>query len=259
MGTTAVEAPLGVLRSPLALMFIGRQLWSQYAGTFSWILLIFLAVAYTAWVLLEAYFRSGILTGGTRNFRLFIASSMLKQLLLAVITTLILVIAFGQYLTTPIAEWNSLWGDSTGPALITGLIFIALWFALTLVETLVRASAVDLLGRDLFAISGLIATLVLFEAMIAGSAIGVGIILMSFVSNATGVLLLLSAGIVAIVVLNVLHSYLLVVRYSALDVLRRTSSVPPGPGIIEHVDEFRDDSHPGFWFPVHPTDRATHS
>src|SRR5215470_14223544 len=68
LGATEVHAPAAVLRSPVVLMFLARQLWSRFAPTILWIFSAFLAAAYLAWILLEAYFRSRVLADLRRPF-----------------------------------------------------------------------------------------------------------------------------------------------------------------------------------------------
>jgi hypothetical protein len=266
-GSIGIQAPAEALRNPVALMALAREIWGRYSGLFVSILLVFLITAALSWILLEAYFRSGILPdhhtsffqSATRYFKRFIVSSALKQALMMVLSIPISVIVFGPYITAPPAEWRNLWLDSRGLLIVAGLISIALWLVVTIFETAIRADVLDLLRRDIFTVAGLIATLLIFEGMIVASAVGLGIIMMSFVTDAAGVLMVLMVAVGTLIVLNILHSYLMVVRYSTLTVLSRTSSVHLGTGIIGHVDEFRDSSHTGFWFPVHPTDRTPHS
>ncbi|HKD38633.1 MAG TPA: hypothetical protein VKB78_17595, partial [Pirellulales bacterium] len=262
-----IQASAEAVRNPVALMLLARQLRDRYAEMFVWIFLVFLITAALSWILLEAYCRSGILPdsrasffqSAARYFKRFIVSSALKQGLMIVLSIPISVIVFGPYITAPPAEWRNLWLDSRGLLVVAGLIGIALWLVVTIFETAIRADVLDLLRRDVFTVAGLIAILLIFEGMIVASAVGLGAIMMSFVTDAVGVLMVLMVAVGTLIVLNILHSYLLVVRYSTLTVLSRTSSVHLGTSIIGHVDEFRDSSHTGFWFPVHPTDRTPHS
>ena len=136
---------------------------------------------------------------------------------------LMLLIVFGQYLRTPVHEWPALWSDSSGVALIAGMLVVAIWFVLTVFETILRINALDVLGRDLFTVTGVIGTLILFEGLLIGSGVRVGIIALSLVSGITGAGLLLIAVVAAIVLLSIVHSYLLVVRYCAIAVLDNAS------------------------------------
>jgi hypothetical protein len=266
-GSIRLTAPGGMWSNPVSLMILARQIWSRYASMVSWVVVVFVGLAFISWMLLESYFRSGFLANSDdaffenagRHFKVFIASSTLKQLLLAAFSTLMLLIGFQPYLTTPIGEWSGLLADSRGAILIAIGMAAVVWFVLTVFETAIRSNSVDELGRDLFLVAGVIGTLVFFEAMMIASALALAVIVASFVTDAKGTAMLVIGGLCAAALLTLLHTYLMIVRYSALHVLARTSSVPQGPGIIGHVDEFRDRSHPRFWFPVHPVDRTPHS
>ena len=267
LGTIEVSVPAERLKNPVALMLIARQLWTQYSVQFVGFVASFLIVSAVTWVVLEAYFRSGALAdenvpffeNTSRHFRHFIATAVLKQLCLIGLFTLMAAIVLGPLWTAPLGEWRQLWSECVSPLLLAAAVAGILWFVLTVFETVLRLDALETFGRELFTTVGLIGVLVLFEAMMAGSVIGVGIIAMSFVSDTAGLWLLLSGVILAAIVLTVLHSYLIVVRYSAMTLLARTSLVPEGAGIIGHVEEFRDDSHSRFWLPIHSTDRTPHS
>jgi hypothetical protein len=267
MGSIRVTAAGGMWSSPVTLMILARQIWSRYASMLSWVVAVFVGLAFISWLLLEAYFRSGFLANSdeaffessARHFRVFIASSSLKQLMLVAFLTLMLLIGFEPFLTTPVGEWRGLLPDSRGAIMIATGMAVVVWFVLTVFETVIRSNSLDELGRDLFLVAGVIGTLVVFEAMIIASVLAVGVIVASFVTDSKDVAMLAIGGLCAAALLMLLHSYLMIVRYSALHVVVRTSSVPQGPGIIGHVDEFRDRSHPRFWFPVHPVDRAPHS
>jgi hypothetical protein len=80
---------------------------------------------------------------------------------------------------------------------------------------------VELFGTDLFRVAGLIGILLLFETMIAAACaamLGAGLLNVSGLSSA---LEMLGAMAIAIGLLNVLHSYLLFVRYSAVNIMRQ--------------------------------------
>ena len=98
---------------------------------------------------------------------------------------------------------------------------VAIVFFLTLLDSLIRADAVDLLGTDLFRVSGLLGILMSFESMIAASF--VVILVAGFVNVTRGLdaLVMLGAACVAVLFLSFLHSYLLLVRFSAIAIMRR--------------------------------------
>jgi hypothetical protein len=99
--------------------------------------------------------------------------------------------------------------------------FCSLAFLLAVIDTLVRADAIDLLGADFFGVTGLIGTLVLFEALIGASllvAVTAGFL---NVANARQALEMVVATALVLLVLNFLHSYLLIVRFSAVGIMKR--------------------------------------
>jgi len=74
---------------------------------------------------------------------------------------------------------------------------------------------------DLFGVTGLIGTLVLFESLIGASLLVVVIAGFLNVANAAGALAMLAVTTLVLLIFNFLHSYLLVVRFSAVGIMRR--------------------------------------
>jgi len=158
---------------------------------------------------------------GNSSFRTFLLSNVLKCLFIAIASLALAAICFGRYFAAPISEWPQLWTDTRGAVLIAVVTIAALGFLLTVFDTLVRSDAVALLGTDLFRVTGLIGILVLFEAMIGGSCVmmlGAGLLNVAGLRSAVAMMATTAA---AIGLLNVLHSYLLLVRYSAVDIMRQ--------------------------------------
>jgi hypothetical protein len=111
---------------------------------------------------------------------------------------------------------------SNAGATVVGIgCFAALGFVVTLLDTLIRTDAVELLGTDLIRVAGLLGILMSFELMIAASGIAiVGVKVLHVASQADAIVALAFIG-AGLVFLNVLHSYLLIVRYSAVAIMRR--------------------------------------
>jgi hypothetical protein len=96
----------------------------------------------------------------------------------------------------------------------------ALAFLLTVFDTLIRSDAIELLGTDLIRVTGLVGILVLTETMISGScAVVLGVGILNIAGGREG-LVMLGAAALAMVFMTVLHSYLLLVRFSAVDIMR---------------------------------------
>ena len=101
------------------------------------------------------------------------------------------------------------------------IVFAALAFSLSIVDTLIRSDAVDLLGADLFGVTGMIGTLLLFEALIGASLLVVLVAGFRNVANAREALEMLAVTTLVLLIFNFMHSYLLVVRFSAVGIMRR--------------------------------------
>src|SRR5262249_47045650 len=110
-----------------------------------------------------------------------------------------------------------------GGRVIAIVVFLLVAFSLTVIDTLIRADAVELLGVDLIGTTGIVGVLLAFETMVAASFVIV--VITGFVNSARllDVLFSLAAAVVISIFLTLLHSYLLLVRFSAIDVMRRTS------------------------------------
>jgi hypothetical protein len=158
---------------------------------------------------------------GNVSFRTFLLSNVLKWLFLATASFALLAISFERFFATPIDEWPQLWPDARGAAFISLVTVAALAFLLTIVDTLVRGDAIELLGTDLFRVTGLLSILIWFEAMIVlacAVSLSAGFLNTASLSSALG---MLAATIIVVGLLNVLHSYLLLVRYSAVSIMRQ--------------------------------------
>jgi hypothetical protein len=159
--------------------------------------------------------------GNTAFFHSFLLSNVLKYLLLTSASVALGAICFAPFFAVPIAEWPQLWPDARGAAFISVVTIAALAFLLTIVDTLIRNDAVELLGADLLRVTALISILVSTEVMIVSActvALGAGFLNIASFKSALG--MLATTAIVA-VLLNILHSYLLLVRYSAVDMMRQ--------------------------------------
>ena len=198
-----------------------RQFWAVHRTEMFVAVATALFFSLVIWFVLEAAFRSRIVSGRPRSFDTFLLSNVLKCLVVTAAGSALAAICFGRYFVTPVAEWRQLWPDTRGAALIALVTVAALAFLLTIFDTLIRSDAIELLGTDLIRVTGLVGILVLTETMIGGSwavIIGLGILNIAGWREALAVL---GAAAVATVFTNVLHSYLLLVRFSAVDIMRQ--------------------------------------
>ncbi len=223
-----------------------RQFWNAHAGEFLAAFLSILCFSALVWFSLEAFFRRRIVRsvlnghvvaglsprskpGGERGvkpattcaFKVFIGSSVLKSMVLGTAALLLILIAFVRYPTIPLAEWSALWLETRGIAVAGLVIFAALAFLLTVFETLLRSDALDLLGTDLIRVTGLIGTLVLFESLIGASLLSAVVAGFLHVARATEAIMMLAMLVLVMFILSVFHSYLLLVRFSTVGIMRR--------------------------------------
>ena len=108
--------------------------------------------------------------------------------------------------------------DSRGTLLIGGAVMIALWLIVGIFETVLRRDAVDLLATSLLPLSAVVGSLRLAEGGLAFVLLGSAL---SALPQTTE--LALTGMFAAFVVMfwMVVQSYLVAVRYSAIDIMRR--------------------------------------
>ncbi len=178
-----------------------RQFWDAFkTQIYGAVALVGLTSA-AAWLLLEGFFRSRM-TGN--SMRVFVTTAAAKFMVLASTGVMI-----------------GLTADSRSAAFAGLVAFTGVVFLLTLVENVIRGGAVELLGADLIRVTSVIGILLSFEAMVAAS-VAAGVIAGFLnVSRMSEALRMSGVAGVAVVFLNFLHSYLLLVRFSAIDIMRR--------------------------------------
>ncbi len=159
--------------------------------------------------------------GGEGSFRVFLASAALRFFVLAASAFVLALISAGPFLTAPFAEWPGRWLDTRGAVVAALVAFLSLAFLVTLLDTLVRGDAIDLLGKDLIRVSLMLGILMLFEAMAAASVAAAVLAGFLNVGRMGEAIAMLGAAGVGVVFLSLLHSYLLLVRFSAVDIMRR--------------------------------------
>jgi hypothetical protein len=117
----------------------------------------------------------------------------------------------------PTSDWGTVWPETRATVLAGVIVWCIVWGLLSFFETLIRADALQSLADHLFLIGKTIATLVAFEVMvIAGVALAFGV-LFSFVSGMAGILLALAACGIGLILLSTLHSFLMLVRFAAVE------------------------------------------
>jgi len=180
-----------------------RRFWSANHTVILSILGLVMVLSIVTWLLLEALFRRKFVVRTTGTFHILLLSSAAKYAILLATSLLLIAAAFA------------------GAATIAIVAFVALAFLLTLLDTLIRADATDLLGTDLFRVAGLVGILMCFEAMVTGSLGALLVAGFSNVANSVGAIAMLGAALVAVLFLSLLHGYLLLVRFSAIAIMRQ--------------------------------------
>jgi hypothetical protein len=175
-----------------------REFWRELRGDLIVAALLLIAASTIAWFLLEA----------------FVHSRMMGE---RAITYLISRVTNAAVLTTVGAILIPVWLQGA-PGLAI-FVFLIVAFFLTIIETLIRADAVELLGTDLIRVTALIGILLSFEMMVA--ALFVVILAAGFLNVARlgDALTMLGLTGLTAVFLSVLHSYLLLVRFSAVGIM----------------------------------------
>ena len=204
-----------------------RQMWNDYGGELLGGLIAVMGMSVLLYLLLEAKIRTRLvgagfiplsssnkkasveLEGGMKpaptSLLLFLGSNLAKLAILGSAAITLAVMSNGSR-------------DARIAALV---VFIALAFFVTIIDTLVRSDAIDLLGVDFLGVTGLIGTLVLFEALIGASLLVILIAGFLNVANPGEALEMFAVTTLVLLIFNFLHSYLLVVRFSAVGIMRR--------------------------------------
>jgi hypothetical protein len=205
-GDTGVPAINGIVA-----VTILRQFWAANQGQIFALLFLVAATSALLWLLLEAFVRRKIVrdvasdAGAEKPYSLkvFLASGLLKGSLLFSSAVLLLMLS------------------AAGARVIAIVTFIAIAFVFTILDTLIRADAVDLLGTDLIRVAGLLGILVSFEGMVAASLLVILLIGVLGVTHAASAASMFVAAVIVAGLLNLMHSYLLLVRFSAVAIMRR--------------------------------------
>jgi hypothetical protein len=191
-----------------------REFWAANGPAIILSLASVVALSIAAWFLLEAFVRCRMLYAvagfSLRRAMPYLISRVVKTTILTVFALVLAAIYVN------------------GAPLLAIILFLSVAFCLTLLETLIRADAVELLGTDLIRVTGLILILMSFEMMIA-AAFGVMLVtgFLNIARLMDAVVMLGMTGI-SILFLSMLHSYLLLVRFSAVDIMSGANASPAG-------------------------------
>jgi len=189
--------------SPIILLAALRQFWDAHGATLLGEMGLLLLSVLILWVVLEALFR-----GGRKGFWVYLGTSIGRLSLLGGACAFFGLLAFRD--------------DTGGTFLIGAVVMLGLWFLVSLLETAIRRDAVMLFAVEfpkLLAVFGTLLGLEMFLGFVLwGSAIAA---LMGASSSSDFSAAAIAVAIVAVAVpfWMVLHSYLVAIRFTAMDII----------------------------------------
>jgi hypothetical protein len=199
MGAILAEGPDLGGSDPILLFAALRVFWSSYGSILLAASGVLLLVILGLWVFLEALFR-----GGFRAFWIYLGTGVAR--------TAFLIGAGGMFLMLSIRD------DSGGTFLIGTVAMLGMWHIIGILETVIRKDAVDLIATNLPTLSCVVACLQLVEGFLGFILLGSGAVVLIQASDKA--LAVLWCGAIVLFWLMV-QSYLVAVRYSAIDIMRR--------------------------------------
>ena len=214
LGSVDWEGPVLGASNPILLVTALRKFWHAYGVTLLAQLGLLLLILSGFWIALEALFR-----GGRKGFWVYLGTSVGRLSLLAAAVALLGMLALR---------------DDTGGALLIGAVTIlGLWFLVSLLETAIRKDALVVIAVDFPKLLAVFGTLMAAEVFLAvvlwGSAVAA--LRSPSSSSASGIALAIIGVVVPFWML--LHSYLVAVRFSAIEIMSGCECKPgrAQPGI----------------------------
>ena len=187
---------------PIMVLAALRMFWRTFGATLLFELALVLFSSIALWILLEALFR-----GGRRGFWIYLGTSAARLAFLG--ST---VIVFGLLASAD---------EGIGALVVGGAFISALAFVLALVESLIRRNAIELLAVDLLNVAGVMGVLFSLEGLSGLAVLGTMAAVFLSASGGAEVFLAFVIGLIAIVFWMMIHSYLIAVRYTAIDIMRK--------------------------------------
>jgi len=182
---------------PILALAALRQFLDSYGTVLVATVGVLLLILVIFWIGLEALFR-----GGWKRLWVYVGTAVSRTVLLLGTAGIFLMLSRRD--------------DSGGTLFIGVVVMIGVWFIVGLLETVVRRDAVDLVATSLAPLSAVMGCLLLSEGIVAFVLLGSAAVAL----QADPAL----AGLFVTMVLTlwlVVHSYLVAVRYSAIDIMRR--------------------------------------
>jgi len=210
------EGPELAPSNPILLAMALADLWTRYSGTLAWMAFGIVSSAIGLWIGFEALFR-----GGVKRFWIYAGT---RLAFLTIMISAIVVLA-----TLTAVEGRIEPGGTIQAGIVSAIILLGLWWMLSVAETLVRRDAMELLATHLTAVSGALGSLLgiqLLFSTASAAVIGLSLRLMLLSSSAAPFLVAGLLTVSAMLFWTIVHSYLVVVRYSAIDIMRNNVVEP---------------------------------
>jgi hypothetical protein len=199
LGSMESQGPNLGTSNPIIVLAALQEFWNSYGALliagFGFLLLTWAGL----WIVLEALFR-----GGWRGLWIYMGTGVARTALVLGTASIFLMLSLG---------------DESGGTLAIGAVVVAgMWFMVGVLETVVRRNAVDLLATSLLPLSAVMGWLRLVEGVLAFILLGSAAIALAKTAE-----IALSGMFAAFVLFfwMIVHSYLVAVRYSAIDIMRR--------------------------------------
>jgi hypothetical protein len=202
LGALELQGPDLGGSGPIILLAALRQFWNTYGVTLIGEFGALLVGGFLLWVILEALFR-----GGFQSFWIYLGTSLGRLSLLGGAVAVFAVLAAGD--------------DSRGTVIVGVVLVFGLWFMVSLFETAIRRDALGVIAVDLPKFLRVLGTLLLAEAFLAFLLWGSVLAALARTSGAVLASVVLLIGAIVVPFWMVLHSYLIAVRFSAIDIMRR--------------------------------------
>jgi len=196
--------------NPILLAMALAEVWTRYAGTLAWTAFGLVACAIGLWIVFEALFR-----GGVEKFWIYAGARVAFLAIMVSATVVLVTLTAYEGLAEP---------DGTIQAgIVSAVVLSGIWWIVSIAETLVRRDALELLATNLTVVWGALGTLLGVQLLLSAASIAVVGLSIKLMLHSSSPGPFLGAGFLmmsAIFFWTIIHSYLVVVRYSTIDIMR---------------------------------------
>jgi hypothetical protein len=197
------EGPELTPANPILLAMVFAEVWKTYAGTLAWAAIGVATGSIVLWITLESLFR-----GGLKKFWIY-AGTRIASLAIMISATAVLI---------GLTASEGLQAGIVSASILTGI-----WWITSVAETLVRREATDLLATHLTTVAGALGSLLGVQLLLSAAAVSTLALSMRLMLNSSSPAPFIAAGFLMLAAAffwTIVHSYLVVVRYSTIDIMR---------------------------------------